>query len=316
MPADTPTMRMKMGRMNHAANPNHLRIRPNPHRPRVAHRGSGDSGRDVCDGLGHYQGRETGGEVREGDQIQETIDFIRKHEPLEGYFVGFSGGKDSIVTLDLVRQSGVKHETYYSMTLIDPPEVVEFIKKEYPDVVRLKPKMTFWQGCMKKRMPLRLTRWCCDVLKKGPAKIVPLNNRIMGIRAEESTRRASRGRISKLKKYMIYKPVFEWSSSDIWDYIRVRGLAYPRLYDEGFGRIGCIVCPFLSPAKMKKHKERWPGTYRLLDITLNKLWERDKEILLKQFFTYEEFLNWPNWKSKDERRQCQFDYKFDYKEQP
>ena len=44
----------------HAANPNHLRIRPNPHRPRVAHRGGGDSGRDAGDGLGHYQGRETG----------------------------------------------------------------------------------------------------------------------------------------------------------------------------------------------------------------------------------------------------------------
>ena len=28
----------------------------------------------------------------------EAIAFLRAHEPEEGYFVGFSGGKDSIVT--------------------------------------------------------------------------------------------------------------------------------------------------------------------------------------------------------------------------
>ena len=43
-----------------------------------------------------------------GDYIAESIDFLREHEPPEGYFVGFSGGKDSITALELCRMAGVK----------------------------------------------------------------------------------------------------------------------------------------------------------------------------------------------------------------
>lgn len=66
--------------------------------------------------------------------VDEAIDFLREHEPSEGYFVGFSGGKDSIVTLELCRMAGVKHQAFYSCTGIDAPEVVRFIKLHYPSV--------------------------------------------------------------------------------------------------------------------------------------------------------------------------------------
>lgn len=42
-----------------------------------------------------------------GDYIREAVDFLRTHEPPEGYFAGFSGGKDSITTLELCRMAGV-----------------------------------------------------------------------------------------------------------------------------------------------------------------------------------------------------------------
>ena len=67
------------------------------------------------------------------DKEEETIDFIQRYEPPEGYFVGFSGGKDSIVLLDLVKRSGVKYKVYYSCTGIDPPEVVKFIRDNHPE---------------------------------------------------------------------------------------------------------------------------------------------------------------------------------------
>ena len=85
--------------------------------------------------------------------VAESIDYLREHEPPEGYFVGFSGGKDSICTLELCRMAGVKHKSYYSCTRIDPPEVVRFIRKYYPDVEFLMPKMTFWEGIRKKAPP-------------------------------------------------------------------------------------------------------------------------------------------------------------------
>jgi len=66
---------------------------------------------------------------------EEAITFIQKNEPLEGYFLGFSGGKDSCVLKDLTKRSGVKFQTYYSVTGIDPPEVVKFIKRNHSDVI-------------------------------------------------------------------------------------------------------------------------------------------------------------------------------------
>lgn len=121
-----------------------------------------------------------------GAYIKESIDFLRQHEPPEGYYVGFSGGKDSITTLELCRMAGVKHTAYYSCTRIDPPEMYAFIKANYPGVKWLFPKESFWKLIVKKQPPFRHIRWCCTELKKVPAKYIPLKYRVMGIRAEES----------------------------------------------------------------------------------------------------------------------------------
>ena len=123
------------------------------------------------------------------DYTTEAIAFLRENEPPEGFFVGFSGGKDSIVSLELCRIAGVKHQAFYSCTRIDPPEVVRFIRMHYPEVTWLYSKMTMWEAIQKKAPPLRMQRWCCDVLKKEPSDNHPLRHRIMGIRAEESMRR-------------------------------------------------------------------------------------------------------------------------------
>lgn len=214
-----------------------------------------------------------------GDYIKESIDFLRQHEPPEGYFVGFSGGKDSITTLELCRMAGVKHQAFYSCTRIDPPEVVRFIKKEYPAVTWLFPKMTMWQGIKQKFPPLRTQRWCCDVLKKDPAKNHPLKNRVMGIRAEESARRSSFPRIDTFYGQTTHKPIFLWPEWAVWEFIDAYRLEYPTLYDEGFHRIGCVVCPYLmgrSPGASRKRQismQRWPGIWKAFEHAVKAWWE-------------------------------------------
>lgn len=217
-----------------------------------------------------------------GDYIKESIDFLHQHEPAEGYYVGFSGGKDSITTLELCRMAGVKHFPYYSCTRIDPPEMYAFIKANYPEVKWLFPKESFWKMVVEKQPPFRHIRWCCSELKKAPAKQILLNNRVMGIRAEESARRAALPRVDYIKsqKQTIYKPIFIWPEWAVWEFIDAYRLPYPSLYDEGFGRIGCIVCPFIfgtsenAKRRIAIYQQKWPGLWKCFELACRKWFEK------------------------------------------
>lgn len=212
-----------------------------------------------------------------GDYIREAKDFLRRHEPPEGYFMGFSGGKDSITTEALCRMAGVKFQAFYSCTRIDPPEVMRFIRTEYPGVTWLYPKETMWKSIVNTFPPLITNRWCCDKLKKDPGKEIPLKMRIMGIRAEESARRASRPRIDAFYGQTTHKPIFKWPEWAVWEFIEAYHLPYPSLYDEEFSRIGCVVCPYLLGANDAKRKRRmqamtrWPGMWKAFEHAV-KLW--------------------------------------------
>lgn len=206
-----------------------------------------------------------------GDYIREAMDFLREHEPPEGYFVGFSGGKDSITAHELCRIAGVKHNVFYTCTRIEPPEIYRFIKQYYPTVTWLYSQKTMWEGIQEKSPPLITKRWCCDVLKEQPSDFHPLRHRIIGIRSEESKNRASRPRIDKHRGQTLLKPIFHWPEWAVWEFIDARGLNYPSLYDEGFSRSGCAVCPYLLGAgdaktiRREMSMRRWPGIWRAFE---------------------------------------------------
>ena len=68
------------------------------------------------------------------DKVQMAIERLQAFCPEEGYYVAFSGGKDSVCIKKLCDLAGVKYDAHYRVTSIDPPELVQFIKREYPDV--------------------------------------------------------------------------------------------------------------------------------------------------------------------------------------
>ena len=53
-------------------------------------------------------------------------------------------------------------------------------------------------------------------------------------------------------------PIIEWTDDDVWDFIRAHGISYCELYDCGFKRLGCVMCPMASKKERQRERALWP----------------------------------------------------------
>lgn len=218
-------------------------------------------------------------------RVQTAIDRLRNFEPPEGYHLAFSGGKDSQAIYHLAKQAGVKFDAHYNVTSVDPPELVRFIRRQYPDVhfdiphdKNGKP-VTMWSLIASQTMPpTRMVRYCCERLKEtnGRGRLV-----VTGVRWAESVRRKNNRHLvdagGKLfytddntetrkmvescyqQRRMTLNPIIDWDETDVWEYLNgVAKVQHCELYDQGFKRLGCIGCPMQSPEAMLRDFEHWP----------------------------------------------------------
>ena len=80
-----------------------------------------------------------------------------------------------------------------NLTSVDPPEVIRFVRTQYPDVETAKPKDSIFNIAVRKQLlPTMRVRWCCAEYKEkaGAGKVT-----LIGIRHEESSRRNKRNEV-------------------------------------------------------------------------------------------------------------------------
>lgn len=126
-------------------------------------------------------------------KLDIAVQRLKSFEPPDGYFVAFSGGKDSQCVYHLCKIAGVKFEAHYHVTSVDPPELIYFIRRYYPDVIFDIPhdangkRISMWSLIPQHKMPpTRTVRYCCAELKEpgGNGRMV-----VTGVRWAESARR-------------------------------------------------------------------------------------------------------------------------------
>lgn len=249
-------------------------------------------------------------------KVKEALEVLKKLEPEDGYWVSFSGGKDSQVVYHLCKEAGVKFQGFYCFTTIDPPELVQFIRENYPDVLWLRPEKNMWRLIIENGVPPTARyRYCCYYLKEKHAfqkgKVI-----VLGIRTQESPRRkrmwtskvmyekgGEYNEINSFEEYqriisnsdvrVLINPILNWKDTDVWNYINSRKLKYCSLYDEGFERLGCVGCPLANLEQRLKQFERWRNFKKLYLIAFEKmLQERKRKGLPTTWGTAEEVMHW------------------------
>lgn len=249
-------------------------------------------------------------------KLMHSVELLRKAERIalmydntDGYYLAFSGGKDSQALYHLAELAGVKFKGHMSLTSVDPPQVIRFVKRQYPDVELIKPKMSMFDKAIERGiLPTMRVRWCCADFKEsaGAGKVT-----LIGVRAAESARRAKRHevevksrkfggdlegfdawsqaeiekKLSKTKRKVnedefsiktdnevrcingkdsiLISPIFQWTEDDVWYFLNeIVNVPHCELYDMGYSRIGCILCPMSNKKSKQRDMKMFPHVKR------------------------------------------------------
>ena len=190
--------------------------------------------------------------------------YLKYKDKVDLFYVAFSGGKDSVVLLDIVKKTLPigSFKVLFGDTQMEFPDTyktVELIKKQCQEdkidfitaKSHLDPNYT-WNTI---GPPATIHRWCCSIHKTVPQILAlreitgKVNFRgiaFIGVRASESFSRSGYEYLSlgeKHKGQYSCNPILDWNSAELYLYIYQNNLILGDSYKKGNSRAGCLVCP-------------------------------------------------------------------------
>lgn len=250
--------------------------------------------------------------------------YVKFKNRIDLFYVAFSGGKDSLVALDMVQRT-LPHNAFkvvFGDTQMEYPDTYKTIEKveawckaNQIDFLRAKSPLEPMQAWNTFGPPAADIRWCCSVFKTTP-QILLLRNIMQdysftgmaftGIRSEESVSRGEYDDISEGKKHkgqFSYHVIFDWNSAEIYLHIFRNHLPLGDSYYKGIPRAGCLVCP---NAIGKSDYFRRNAYTKEIDEYLNVIRKTSNKTLAFTESQMQAFINDGNWRTRSTGRELNF----------
>jgi phosphoadenosine phosphosulfate reductase len=105
---------------------------------------------------------------------------------------------------------------------------------------------------------------CCNMRKVEPLrrKLGELSAWITSIRRDQTPARSAAGKIEWDEKFGLVKinPIADWTSKQVWQYIREHDIPYNTLHDLSYPSIGCTHCTRAVHPGEDPRAGRWSGS--------------------------------------------------------
>jgi phosphoadenosine phosphosulfate reductase len=105
---------------------------------------------------------------------------------------------------------------------------------------------------------------CCNLRKVEPLrrKLSELSAWITSIRRDQTSSRAGAGKVQWDEKFGLVKinPIADWSSKQVWQYIRQHDVPYNVLHERSYPSIGCTHCTRAVLPGEDPRAGRWSGS--------------------------------------------------------
>ena len=217
-------------------------------------------------------------------RVSEATDFIRKTIAKRDIpaIVSFSGGKDSLASLLLTMDAGLKLPVLFVDTGLEFDETVEHVhdvcERHGLELIEEKaPTDAFFGNLVYFGPPAKDYRWCCKTNKLGPT-VGAINKHFpdgvlsfIGQRKYESEQRNSKPRVWQnpwTPGQIGASPIQNWCAMHVWMYIFYKKEPFNVWYTRGLDRIGCFLCPASDLAEfdvINGNSNRWEEWNRYLD---------------------------------------------------